>query len=35
MGFEPQGENLSLIMVEGGKEENKVRYIIEIRCIDR
>ena len=31
MGFEPQGENLSLIMVEGGKGENKGRYIIENR----
>ena len=31
MGFEPQGENLSLIMVEGGKGENKKRYIIENR----
>ena len=31
MGFEPQGENLSLIMVEGGKGENKGRYIIEKR----
>ena len=31
MGFEPQGENLSLIMFEGGKGENKGRYIIENR----
>ena len=31
MGFEPQGENLSLIMVESGKGENKGRYIIENR----
>ena len=31
MGFEPQGENLSLIMVEGGKGKNKGRYIIENR----
>ena len=31
MGFEPQGENLSLIMVEGGKGENKGRYIIKNR----
>ena len=31
MGFEPQGENLSLIMVEGGKGENQGRYIIENR----
>jgi hypothetical protein len=31
MGFEPQGENLSLIMVEGGKEKNLGRYIIEDR----
>ena len=31
MGFEPQGENLSLIMIEGGKVENKGRYIIENR----
>ena len=31
MGFEPQGENLALIMVEGGKGENKGRYIIENR----
>ena len=29
IGFEPQGENLSLIMIEGGKGENKGRYIIE------
>ena len=40
MGFEPQGENLSLIMVEGGKGENKGRYVIKKkkksnRCIDR
>ena len=31
MGFEPQGENLSLIMFEGGKEKNNGRYIIENR----
>ena len=31
MGFEPQGENLSLIMIEGGKGENKERYVIENR----
>ena len=31
MGFEPQGENLSLIMVEGGKGKNAGRYIIETR----
>ena len=31
MGFQPQGENLSLIMFEGGKGENKGRYIIENR----
>ena len=31
LGFEPQGENLSLIMVEGGKGENKGRYVIENR----
>ena len=31
MGFEPQGENFSLIMVEGGKEGNKGRYVIENR----
>ena len=31
MGFEPQGENLSLIMFEGGKGKNKGRYIIENR----
>ena len=31
MGFEPQGENLSLIMVEAGKENNTGRYIIETR----
>ena len=31
MGFEPQGENLSLIMVEGGKGKNRGRYIIETR----
>jgi hypothetical protein len=32
MGFEPQGENLSLIMVEAGKgKENTGRYIIETR----
>ena len=31
MGFEPQGENLSLIMLEGGKGKNKGRYIVENR----
>ena len=31
MGFEPQGENLSLIMVEVGKGKNAGRYIIETR----
>ncbi|KAF8803107.1 hypothetical protein BYT27DRAFT_7073408, partial [Phlegmacium glaucopus] len=31
MGFEPQGENLSLIMVETGKGRNQGRYIIETR----
>ncbi|KAF8815140.1 hypothetical protein BYT27DRAFT_7058065, partial [Phlegmacium glaucopus] len=31
MGFEPQGENLSLIMVDTGKGANKGRYIIETR----
>ena len=32
MGFEPQGENLSLIMVEAGKgKKNTGRYIIETR----
>jgi hypothetical protein len=31
MGFEPQGENLSLIMVEAGKGKNGGRYIIETR----
>ena len=32
MGFEPQGENLSLIMVEAGKgKKNAGRYIIETR----
>ena len=31
MGFEPEGENLSLIMIEGGKGDNKGRYIIENR----
>ena len=30
IGFEPQGENLSLIMLEGGKGEKK-RYLIENR----
>ena len=34
MGFQPQGENLSLIMVEGGKGENKGRYVIENRIDD-
>ena len=31
MGFEPEGENLSLIMVEAGKGKNAGRYIIETR----
>ena len=31
MGFQPQGENLSLIMAEGGKGKNRERYIIETR----
>ena len=31
MGFEPQGENLSLIMVETGKGKNSGCYIIENR----
>ena len=31
MGFEPQGENLSLIMVEGGEGVNRGRYVIENR----
>src|ERR1700728_3809346 len=31
MGFEPQGENLSLIMVETGKGKNAGQYIIETR----
>jgi hypothetical protein len=31
MGFEPQGENLSLIMVEAGKGKNTGGYIIESR----
>ena len=31
MGFEPQGENLSLIMVEDGKGKVAGRYIIETR----
>ena len=31
MGFEPHGENLSLIMVETGKGKNAGRYIIETR----
>ena len=31
MGFEPQGENLSLIMVEAGKGKKAGRYIIETR----
>jgi hypothetical protein len=31
MGFKPQGENLSLIMVEAGKGKNTGRYIIETR----
>jgi hypothetical protein len=31
MGFDPLGENLSLIMVEAGKGKNAGRYIIESR----
>ena len=31
MGFVPQGENLSLIMVEAGKGKNEEHYIIENR----
>ena len=31
MGFEPQGENLSLIMVEAGKGKNAGRYVVETR----
>ena len=31
IGFEPQGENLSLIMVEAGKGKNSGRYIIDTR----
>ena len=31
MGFEPQGENLSLIMAEGAKGKNDGRFIIENR----
>ena len=31
MGFEPRGENLSLIMVEAGKGKNSGRYVIETR----
>ena len=31
MGFEPQGKNLSLIMVEPGRGKNAGRYIIETR----
>ena len=31
MGFKPQGENLSLIMVEAGKGENAGHYIIDTR----
>ena len=34
MGFKPQGENLSLIMVEGGKGKDTGRYIIETRIDD-
>ena len=34
MGFEPQGENLSLIMVEGGKGKNRGCYVIETRMDD-
>ena len=29
MGFDPEGENLSLIMLEAGKGKNTGRYIIE------
>ena len=35
MGFEPQGENLSLITVEAGKGKNSGRYIIETRIDSR
>ncbi|KAF8801696.1 hypothetical protein BYT27DRAFT_7012017, partial [Phlegmacium glaucopus] len=31
MGFESQGENLSLIMIEAGEGRNKGRYIIKTR----
>ena len=31
MGFDPEGENLSLIMFEAGKGKNAGRYIIETR----
>ncbi|KAF8803135.1 hypothetical protein BYT27DRAFT_7036964, partial [Phlegmacium glaucopus] len=31
VGFEPKGDNLSLIMVEPGKGRNQGRYIIEVR----
>ncbi|KAF8801700.1 hypothetical protein BYT27DRAFT_7071899, partial [Phlegmacium glaucopus] len=31
MGFKPQGENLSLIMVEANKGKDRGRYIIESR----
>ncbi|KAF8803124.1 hypothetical protein BYT27DRAFT_7054962, partial [Phlegmacium glaucopus] len=31
VGFEPKGENLSLIMVETGKGRSQRRYIIEAR----
>ena len=34
MGFDPLGENLSLIMVEAGKGNNAGRYIIETRIDD-
>ena len=34
MGFEPQGKNLSLIMVETGKGKNSGRYVIETRMDD-
>ncbi|KAF8815145.1 hypothetical protein BYT27DRAFT_7004237, partial [Phlegmacium glaucopus] len=34
MGFEPRGENLSLIMVDTAKGGNKGRYIIETRMDD-
>jgi hypothetical protein len=31
LGFKPEGENLSLIMVDGIRENNKGRYVIETR----